>query len=268
MHFKRIATALVALPFFYFYIMKPPPVFFLALLVLATGIAQTEFHLMYKTDRSLAVPAVICGSLLLFSAFLTDRYHFFGFSPTSSVIMFSIMLMLVIRLFTKKDPSSSLRDLAPALTGFLYIPVLMLSQWHLRLRGPEWIIFLYGCVWASDSLALYIGTGIGKRKLYPEMSPKKTVEGAIASVVGGMLSTLLLSYLFPSGLMSMTQWIVMGAVIGATTVVSDLAESMFKRDAGVKDSGGFIPGHGGILDKLDGSLFAGPVLYWMLFLML
>ncbi len=160
-----------------------------------------------------------------------------------------------------REPASSLKDISPVVTGFLYIPNLLLAQWYLRLQGYEWILFLYGCVWASDSAAYYIGKRIGKKKLYEEVSPNKTVEGAFGSIAGGMLSALLLGKLLlnaPVHILMLT-----GAAVGAITIVGDLVESMFKRDADVKDSGSFIPGHGGILDKIDGALFAGPVLYWI-----
>jgi phosphatidate cytidylyltransferase len=112
-------------------------------------------------------------------------------------------------------------------------------------------------------VAYYIGKGIGKRKLYTAVSPHKTIEGAAGSVVGGMLGALILrTVLIPH--MTVSSTVLIGMVIGIISIVGDLVESMFKRDAGVKDSGVIIPGHGGVLDKIDGVLFAGPVLYWML----
>ncbi|BCB95359.1 hypothetical protein JZK55_02810 [Dissulfurispira thermophila] len=117
-------------------------------------------------------------------------------------------------------------------------------------------------MWASDSLAYYIGKGMGKRRLYKEVSPNKTIAGAFGSVIGGMLSALLLGKLMMDNI-AFYVLIAMGIAIGSITIVGDLIESMFKRDAGVKDSGSFIPGHGGILDKIDGALFAGPLLYWI-----
>jgi len=127
--------------------------------------------------------------------------------------------------------------------------------------GPAWIIFLYGTIWGADSAAYYIGKGFGKRKLYESMSPNKTIEGGVASVVGGAICALLLQRILGVGLAPGLA-LVVGALVGGVTIVGDLVESMFKRDAGVKDSGTIIPGHGGLLDKIDGVLFAGPVLYW------
>jgi len=256
---KRIIVAAIALPIFYLYITKLPPIFFLFLLTVVSALAQMEFHSMYKTNRWLSFSSIISGIFLLLSSLLVTRYSLL-------VIIVSFMLISSTRLFLVKDPSSSLRDISPAVTGFLYIPNLLLSQWYLRLQGYEWILFLYGCVWASDSLAYYIGKGVGRRKLYKEVSPNKTVAGAFGSIIGGILSALLLGKLMLNNI-AILALIATGSAIGSVTIVGDLVESMFKRDAGVKDSGSFIPGHGGILDKIDGVLFAGPILYWITLLL-
>lgn len=257
---KRIIVAVIALPIFYLYITKLPPVFFLFLLTAVSALAQMEFHAIYKTKKLISFTGIISGILLLCLPLIQPS----AFNLQPLVFILAFMLMSSTRLFLVKDPSSSLRDMSPAVTGFLYIPTLLLSQWYLRLQGDEWILFLYGCVWASDSLAYYIGKGMGKRKLYKEVSPNKTVAGAFGSAVGGILSALLLGRLLlipEHGDINIPALLLMGGAIGSVTIVGDLVESMFKRDAGVKDSGSFIPGHGGILDKIDGVLFAGPVLY-------
>jgi phosphatidate cytidylyltransferase len=264
MHLKRLAVALIALPLLYLYVTKLPPAYFLGLIVLVNLLAQREFYAMYRTKGLLSLLGVCAGTALLVGAALST----YGIQADWARDFFPMLLMatfIVIataRLFAVTDPVSALRDLAPPLAGFLYVPVLLLAQWYLRVKGHEWILLLYGCVWASDSLAYYIGKGVGRKKLYFAVSPNKTVEGAVGSVLGGILSGAALGpILFPHEGAALCA--LFGGVIGVTTILGDLAESMFKRDAGVKDSGSLIPGHGGILDKIDGGLFAGPVLYWM-----
>lgn len=150
------------------------------------------------------------------------------------------------------------------MTAVIYIPWLLGYQIYLRRQGYEWIIFLYGCVWASDSLAYYMGKGIGGRKLYEAISPNKTVAGAVGSIAGGALGAVILKTVFISSIaLPLFTAAGLGIIIGAVTIIGDLVESMFKRDAGIKDSSNIFPGHGGILDKLDGVLFAGPVFYWV-----
>jgi phosphatidate cytidylyltransferase len=255
MHSKRILVAGVLLPLFYLSIMGFPDTVFFCLLLTASILAQWEFYAMYRVDGLMRYAGILLGALLLAAAFLST-----GLLP--HVLMFSVMTAAAARLFGRKDPVSSLRDLSPSLLGLFYIPGLLVFQLPLRERGPEWIIFLWGCVWASDSAALYAGKAFGRRKLYQAVSPNKTVEGAVGSLAGGAFSGWLLNVLLLHS-MSLAGALLTGLVIGAITIVGDLVESMFKRDAGVKDSSTLIPGHGGVLDKIDGVLFAGPVFYWV-----
>lgn len=253
-HTKRVFIALIALPLFYLYITKLPAVFFLFILAIVMVLAQIEFHAMYKTKKSISLLGIASGILLILSALNPS-----ALSPLNAAVI-AFILISSARLFLIKDPAFSLKDIAPAIIGFLYIPNLLLSQWHLRMVGHEWIVFLYACVWTSDSFAYYIGKGIGKRRLYKEVSPNKTIEGALGSVFGGIFSALIIGGLMIKNV-SISSFILIGGAVGAITIVGDLVESMFKRDAGVKDSGSLIPGHGGVLDKIDGVLFAGPLLY-------
>jgi phosphatidate cytidylyltransferase len=255
MHSKRLLTAAVILPLMYLYIMKLPPLYYAALMALAAALAQWEFYSMYGVKGLMKPAGMALGVLIIAGIYASGQ--------VPGIVALSFLAIAVLRLFAKRSPSASLLEMAPVVVGLLYIPGLLGYQLDLRKAGPEWIIFLYGSIWCSDSLAYYIGKGVGKRKLYPEVSPNKTVEGAAGSVAGGILSAVLIkALLIPS--ISTAAAALTGGVMGLTAIVGDLVESMFKRDAGAKDSGGLIPGHGGILDKIDGSVFGGPVLYWML----
>ncbi|MCI0468867.1 MAG: phosphatidate cytidylyltransferase [Nitrospirae bacterium] len=259
MHIKRVIVAAIALPIFYVFITKLPPLYFFGLLLLVSSAAQIEFHSMYNMNKTLSFLGVAGGVIVLLSA-IASSSPFVNLYPSSLILAF--IFISAVRLFYVKDPSFSLRDISPAIVGILYIPNLLLPQWHLRLLGYEWILFLYGSVWASDSAAYYIGKGFGRKKLYKEVSPNKTIAGAFGSLAGGVLSAIIIGGLIFS-MTDVLRLIIIGLCIGSTTIVGDLVESMFKRDADVKDSGVIIPGHGGILDKIDGVLFAGPVLYWI-----
>lgn len=255
MQIKRLLVAAVLLPPFYFYIMKLPEFFFFALLLLVSLGAQWEFYSMFSVGGLMRASGLFFGAVL-FGTLYFSRNLF------PHVLIFSVMALAALRLFGVRNPSSSLRDISPSLFSLLYIPCLLSFQLLLRHRGPQWIIFLFGCVWIADSFALYVGKGMGRRKLYAEVSPQKTVEGAIGSILGGAFSGWLLNLIF---LHDPDAWkaALIGVIIGAAAILGDLVESMFKRDAGVKDSSSIIPGHGGILDKIDGVLFAGPILYWV-----
>ena len=251
---KREIIALILLPLLYLYIMKLPALFFLALLSLASIAAQLEFYSMYRVRRIFGLFGTASGLALLY----------FIYSKQSELqllfIVFFILLAL-LRLFVgEKGPEDALSDIAPVAIGFLYIPVILSLQIPIRGAGPEWIIFIGGTVWASDSFAYYFGKTFGKRKLYPSVSPKKTVVGAIGSMVGGALvATVIKIFLIDS--LTIYQSLLSGFLMGCIAILGDLTESMFKRDSGVKDSSFLIPGHGGILDKMDGIIFATPVVY-------
>lgn len=264
MHLNRIITAIIAIPLLYLYVTKLPPPFFLLILIVVGAIAQIEFYKMYRTRRVFSFLGVICGILILGHPFFVN---FQGSTYNSlnlhiGILVFSFILISTARLFLIKDPSNSLKDISPALIGLLYIPNLLFMQWLLRLEGVEWILFLYAAVWMSDTLAYYIGKNFGKRRLYASVSPNKTIEGAIGSLLGGTLAGLLMGLLVLKNVNIYTLSS-FGLIIGAVSIVGDLVESIFKRDANIKDSGSLIPGHGGFLDRIDSALFAGVVLYWL-----
>lgn len=256
MHLKRVFVAAFIVPFLFLYVMYLPLEFFFLLLTVFAAVAVSEFYSMYRVLPILRVVGLICCLLILAAGYMISAY-------LADVLFLSVMLILGVRLFVLKNPLSSMHDIAAPVVGMLYIPGLLIFQLKVREFGPEWIIFLYGVVWASDSLAYYVGKGIGKRRLYKEVSPNKTVAGAVGSVLGGIAGACIIKIsVIPA--LAMNAAVLIGAITGGVTIIGDLIASMFKRDAGVKDSGVLIPGHGGILDKIDGVLFSGPVLYWML----
>ncbi|MDB4495338.1 phosphatidate cytidylyltransferase [Flavobacteriaceae bacterium] len=117
-------------------------------------------------------------------------------------------------------------------------------------------------IWMNDSFAYLIGKQFGKNKLYPSVSPKKTFEGAIGGLVFGLLAAVLIAQIDP--LLSLYQWLLLATVVVITGNLGDLLESKFKRVAGVKDSGAILPGHGGMLDRLDSLIFAAPFAYLLI----
>jgi len=256
MHLKRLIVAVVLLPLFYLYVMYLPSVYFFFLLVIISLLAMAEFYSMYHVTGILKYACLLLGVSILGVSYIS-------MDLLSDAVMISVMTVLVIRLLARRNPLSSLYDISPPVIGLFYVAGFCAFQTRIRKLGPEWIIFLYACVWMSDSLAYYFGTLFGKRKLYAEVSPNKTVAGAVGSLVGGVMAALFFrAVMIPS--LALSYAVSIGIIIGTVSIIGDLVESMFKRDARVKDSSVMIPGHGGILDKIDGVLFAGPMLYWIL----
>ena len=255
MHVKRVISAIIFVPLFYLYVTYLPPEYFLFLLAIAAAAALGEFYSMAKIRGALKYAGIFCGVALL-AAFFAGK-DFFVVALLSSVLS-----LMTFRLFLKREPGASLSEISLTLLGLLYIPCLLTFQIGIVRAGPAWLFLLYSSVWMSDSMAYYVGKGIGRRKLYEEVSPNKTVAGAVGSLAGGMLGALLIREVILRPV-PVFHVMLIGAVVGVVAVIGDLVESMFKRDAGVKDSSSIIPGHGGVLDKLDSFLFTGPVFYWL-----
>lgn len=251
---KRLLIALVLIPLLYLYVMYLPSYFYLFLITFASTIALIELYAMFRVQGLLRYTGVFWGAVLLFVFFMVPHRFF-------EALMLAALTIMTVRLFAKRDPGASFAGATAVVFGLIYIPCLMTFQLSLVKAAPAWIVMLYASVWAADSAAYYVGRNLGKRKLYVEMSPNKTVEGAVGSIFGGIAGAGLIKFTILQGV-SLPQTILLGAVVGATTIIGDLVESMFKRDAGIKDSGSLLPGHGGILDKIDGVTFAGPAFFW------
>jgi phosphatidate cytidylyltransferase len=171
-----------------------------------------------------------------------------------------------------------LPDTAQGLFGLIYIayPLTLIPLLWKQEDGPALVVFLMVCVWAGDIAALYFGRAFGKRKLAPRLSPGKTWVGSIASIAGSMLAAgivlVISNTLTARGNtalhISQPLWqsLLLAAILNVAAQLGDLLESAIKRGAGVKDSGTMLPGHGGILDRIDALLLAAPVLWYTLLL--
>ncbi|MGC2061389.1 MAG: phosphatidate cytidylyltransferase [Thermodesulfovibrionales bacterium] len=255
MHLRRLIVAAILVPLLYLYVTRLPVQYFFYLITVVAALGLYEFYTMFRLNAVMKYLGIAWGISLMTAFFLSlaDMY---------SLSLVAALFFLGLRLFLKQDPGSSMQETATVLLGLIYVPGLLTFQLSLGQRSPEWIILLYTSVWAADSAAYYIGKNIGRHKLYEAISPNKTVEGAAGSLLGGAAGAILIRAVMVRQL-SITECAILGVAVGATTIIGDLVESMLKRDAGVKDSGSIFPGHGGILDKIDGSTFAGPVFFWV-----
>ena len=256
---KRHITAAAVLPVFIAYVYYLPPFpYFLGLIIVAGMIAMREFFNIYRVPAGLNAAGVVLGGILLYLFCRYPEYALHG-------ILLAVTALILHRMFWAETPSGSMSDLGPVGIGFLYIAVCMSFHWSLREmeHGLAYTFALYLSVWLADSMAYYIGTYMGNHKLCPSISPKKTVEGAIGSILGGILGFVIAKFVFDISNLSILYAVATGIVMGTTALIGDLIESIFKRDAGVKDSGTLMPGHGGIFDRIDGMLISGPVLYFI-----
>ena len=151
--------------------------------------------------------------------------------------------------------------------GAAYIGLLYPYVFYVRTisteTGGHWLLFLLGSLWLSDTLAMFVGKGLGKHKLAPTVSPNKTVEGYTGGIFGGIIVAIIMKFWLLSDI-SIVYLLIAGLIISIVGQLGDLVESMWKRSHGIKDSSKIIPGHGGVLDRFDSLLFAAPSLYWFL----
>lgn len=124
---------------------------------------------------------------------------------------------------------------------------------------PKIIISIFALIWANDTFAYIVGRAFGKTKLFEKVSPNKTIEGALGGLIAGLIAAYFFAKYFT--ILSITNWMIIAVIVTIFGILGDLIESKFKREAQVKDSGNFIPGHGGFLDRLDSIIFAAPFVY-------
>jgi phosphatidate cytidylyltransferase len=213
---------------------------------------------MALPDRDIEVwLAALSGSSLLFLPFAGgDRLIL----AAIGLLFLTFALLLLFRI---REIGNAAREVAYALLALIYIPFLLMHLVMLRQTqyGVQWLLVLMLIVMTNDSAAYYTGSTFGRNKLYPLVSPKKSIEGALGGLAGSICGTLLAKFTFFPQL-TLLDALVTAVVIGVTGQAGDLFESLLKRSFGVKDSGTIFPGHGGVLDRLDSVLFAAPVTYY------
>lgn len=180
------------------------------------------------------------------------------------VVALGTVVLLIACMVRIRDTALGQRAAARLGIGLLYVPLLLSFVIQVRRldQGLAWLFLTLTVTWASDSGAYFAGRALGRHKLFPRVSPKKTWEGAIGGFIVAVLFACLFQYLWLPQL-GWIHAILVGAALDIVGVLGDLVESMFKRSFGVKDSGWIMPGHGGILDRIDSLLFTAPVA-WIL----
>jgi phosphatidate cytidylyltransferase len=189
---------------------------------------------------------------------------FYGFDWFAGAIVLAILAPSAA-LTLSRDPHTGVEGWLWSIAATLYVGVL--ASHFVLLRelpdGRDWLLFMVLTVWITDTGAYFVGRAIGRHKLAPAISPGKTIEGGIGSAVAGFAAVFGLDAALGLEL-ELVHRIVLGLVLPPVVLVGDLAESALKRSLDVKDSGFLVPGHGGVLDRLDSLLFAAPAVYWYL----
>jgi phosphatidate cytidylyltransferase len=273
----RILSALILLIVVVGTIWFLPPVGTLALAVVAAFLAFVEYANLAQAQGA-NIPRVLAGAAVLTAciaiaatALPADVIMTTGGEPgfkfervpaPLDIVMLSAMIVIGAAIVATRRPGPGvLCDIAASLLPVLYIglPLGALAA-IATIGGRAALLLLLAVVVVSDSAQYYTGRALGRRPLAPAISPKKTIEGAVGGLVFGTIAMILGGHwTFPSSHPLLLA--VVGATITALGIVGDLFESLLKRSAGVKDSSSLIPGHGGVLDRIDAWLFAAPVYY-------
>ncbi|MBU4310636.1 phosphatidate cytidylyltransferase [bacterium] len=242
---------------------------FLILIVAGILLGLFEFYNMPKVKglRILRITAMACGVALALCAWRGNIYYL------NTFLTASVLLLLAMQLFGKK-PLETITNLSYTILGLIYVSWLFSHQLLLRniLFGREYILLLFWITWSGDIGAYTFGTILGKHKLIPRVSPRKSVEGAVGGLFLSLTSALLAYFVLEespllgkwlsSPGLSLVHYLILGLILGIVGQFGDLCESLLKRGAQIKDAGGIIPGHGGLLDVMDSLLFTSPVMYY------
>jgi phosphatidate cytidylyltransferase len=261
---KRVAVAAVAAPLILWAAWHGGVAFFVFIeVIILLGVLEFYKLATAKGTHPNRVLGVIAGLILGAQIYFRDLAAEIWLTP-----MLLVVLLVLVELFRHKG--SALLNLGATLLGFAYVAglwsFLLLIRELPRVANVSyesagtWLVMLLVTIWVCDTAAYFTGVAFGRHKLFERVSPKKTWEGAIGGLIFAILMAVASHYWFVRDL-RLIDSVVIGFMIGTIGQLSDLAESLFKRDAGVKDSSGLIPGHGGVLDRFDSEMLVAPLVY-------
>ena len=251
----RVLSAAILLPILIGTVWYLPPVGTLVLAEVAALVAFVEYARL-GAALGLHVPRALSGAAVMAPCASVGA----GSAATEVVLLTAVITIGALAVAAARPGPGVLADAAAALFPVLYIGLPLGAIAAVRVAGRDAVGLLALAIIVSDSGQYYTGRAFGRHLLAPSISPKKTVEGAVGGVLfGGAAMVAGGLRVFPSA--SVLMLVLMSAAVIAVGIVGDLFESLLKRSAGVKDSSSLIPGHGGVLDRIDSWLFAGPVFF-------
>jgi len=235
------------------------------LLAVVAGICASEYYLITQKKLSSAawVGVVMTGAMPLFPVWAAGAHRVPEHAGDICFWWVAAYFTFVWAYHLIRGPlAEAPATVAHLITGMLYgsFGLTAVSELRGRVDGVKWIIVALIITWANDTLAYFAGRFLGRHKLYPEVSPNKTWEGFFGGIVGSVGGLFFYRAFFPTPL-SVVDCLVVGLAGAIVGPIGDLCESMLKRAYGVKDSGKIIPGHGGVLDRIDALVFNAPIVF-------
>jgi phosphatidate cytidylyltransferase len=265
---KRSISGVVYIVLLLFSILRPESFFILFGVFLL--IATIEFCNLLNIQKTIPFALAFTTYVLFYEiSIATDGYlHVLRFNKTFDLIVLFSTLFVSIKcihfLFDNKIVKIDSFSKYTYLIGYIILPFAIMTKIPFGKDGynPKILISIFILIWTNDSFAYIVGKSIGKTKLFARISPKKTIEG----FVGGVLFSVIASYLVSKYYIEIAEgktfiWIIIALIVGVFGTIGDLIESKFKRIADVKDSGKIMPGHGGVLDRLDSVIFVAPIIF-------
>jgi phosphatidate cytidylyltransferase len=267
MLWQRVLSAAILIPILVSAIWFGDP-WFSTVVAVAALLGVVEFYAMGGQGRlqPLTFFGILWTLFFIFNAYYAHSYSSEAVHTlvTLALVSSAVVLSLLLPLLLRRSADGLSASWSWNLAGVLYIGWL-LSYWILLMNsyGRDWVFLALFSTFAVDTTAYFVGRAWGKRKLAPAISPGKTWEGAVGGLVGGMVAAIALALILG---IDIGYWklVFLGLVIGIFAELGDLAESRLKRSTGVKEAGSLIPGHGGILDRLDSIVLTGVVVYYCL----
>lgn len=258
---KRLQVAVVGVPFGILAAYVGDWFFSLMIVVVSSLIIRELSRLLRKLDWH-SIPWLSYATNIALIAVA----HFFTLRELSLVVIVALVIGGLSSL--RGDALRGARRLIPTFyvsfaVGFPVATLVMIREsvtWETNFSGMVMIMMIIGGVWIVDTCAYFVGRGLGRHKLAPRLSPNKTIEGALGSLIGGAVFAALWGMMVHQQV-GLWHRVVIGLLIGSVSVLGDLVQSMLKRAAQVKDSGSMIPGHGGVYDRFDSLLFVAPTVF-------
>jgi len=240
---------------------------FMLLTSLILTLSLWEFYKIAQKKE--AIPYTIF-SILVALLIIWDMYFYWA----QHFLIITTLYLVIISIFQlRQTKGSQIINLSTSLWGIAFVGILISffvgirqlpSEFGIEYRqGGYWVLAILVSIWIGDSVAYFVGSSIGKHKLASRVSPKKTVEGAVGGFFGMMIICIASKYIFSLS-WTLVDTLIIGFICGTIGQISDLVESQFKRDAGVKDSSNILPGHGGFFDRFDVLFLTPPVLFFYL----